>query len=159
MNKISYIESGLSLELLGNKFYNIESSTNFKNDFCNKGFKIVDFIYNTDDSLIFVEIKSSSPKDLKVYNSEIYKKFNDTLLILLANFLNKVKIEGLETLEEINLSTRNFAFILVVNIERQYLHNLQNQMNKTMNGLIKLFNMKAIKVMSYDYAKNYFEKL
>lgn len=136
-----------------NSVINLEKSELYQYKLSNKGIKICDFIALINNEINLIEVKSSAPKILDEYSDDLKRKFNDTLLLLSSICLGKHKTSKdiIKFTKKENLK-KNIRAILVVDQPKQHLPNIQNILNKRMNSLNKLFNLKQSIVLNVENA-------
>lgn len=138
--------------------------------------QISEFILKQNKKLIFIEAKSSSPKQLKVpveinkankieiveypspYIVEIYNKLNNALNLLLSANLKCTIDKNNELLEFVDVTDFNryeIKFYLVINgHEKEWLQPIQNALQKQLRPQMKICNI-DVKVINHEIAKQY----
>ena len=127
--------------------------------------KIAEFIFKKNNSIVFVEAKSSAPNpggdsadDFVTYIEKISQKLNNAFSLLLSAKLNIVNDSKQETekfiqLEEI--ANKKIAFRLVIrNTRKEYLRPIQDALQKKLLAQSKIFNI-DVKVINDEIAKQY----
>lgn len=158
---IKKLESNMNFIFDENIYYSIEED-NFYNKITSRyGAKVCDFIIKKEKDLLFIEAKSSAPKDkqeLNIYIQEISQKFLDSILIYLG-----VVFERKNTISKnINNNMKNKKFlegsiklVIVINgLPKKSLQDIQNVFQKIMRKLVYIFSINSIIVMNNEQAKS-----
>ncbi len=93
------------------------------------------------------------------YFDEIESKFNDTLALFAAIYLNRhntAKLELPKNFKDLEFSTLNFILVLVVkNHQTEWLNGLQSKLQKKLKPLVKVWNLSpaSVQVLNEEIAK------
>lgn len=119
--------------------------------------KIVEFILKRKKNIIFIEAKSSSPKDsVSEYTDKIADKFRNSLEVFMSTNLGFIndrneEIVGFIPLEDIH--SYNLKFYLVVyNTDMNHLKVINDSLNRTLISQRKIWNIEII-VINDEIAK------
>ena len=136
-------ESSMSFILPENS-YRIDQD-NFYNSKLLKGVKDCDFIMYKDNQLLFLEAKTSAPRDLKEYIEEITQKFRDSLLIYIAVIFNRKNTQSniiSNELSKKHLLKKPIKFILVIkNITKQHVIPIKDKLNIELRQFNRTFSI------------------
>lgn len=127
--------------------------------------KIAEFILKKDDSLIFIEAKSSSPKQLKKedgspsdYVVEISEKLRNSFeLFISANLkiADDEKGEANTLIDITEMKNYKLKFRLVINgHKKEWLPNIQNAIEKNLQAQMNIWNIE-VKVLNDEIAREY----
>lgn len=136
--------------------------------------QMVEFILKQDENLIFLEAKSSSPRQLQIpveikkakkletvvypspYIAEIYNKMNNALQLLLSANLKRIADEKNEVVDFVDLTHFNqykIKFYLVINgHEKGWLRAIQYVLEKQLLPQMKIWNI-SVKVLNDEMAR------
>lgn len=145
-----------------NVFY-IEKSNLYQN--ISEGVQMAEFILKKDKNLIFIEAKSSSPKQLKKDDGspsefivEVSNKLINALELLISAKLRVLTDDKkeLNNFIDINdISEYNIKFRLVINgHKKEWLTNVQDALQKKLKAYRKIWKIE-VKVLNDEIARQY----
>lgn len=129
------------------------------------GVQMAEFILKKDKNLIFIEAKSSSPKQLKKDDGspcdfivEVSDKLTNALeLFISANLkiANDSKEEANNLIDFNSISEYSIKFRLVINgHKKEWLTNIQDALEKNLKSYSKIWNIE-VKVLNDETARQY----
>lgn len=127
--------------------------------------KIAEFILKKDDALIFIEAKSSSPRQLKKEDgspSDFVVEISDKLrnsfeLFMSANLkiADDEKCEASTLIDIADIKKYRVKFRLVISgHEKEWLSNIQNALEKNLQAQMNIWKIEA-KVLNDEIAREY----
>lgn len=113
-------------------------------------FRKVEFILEAEEKLIFLEAKSSIPRERKEFYGQIKEKFIDSMLLFIGGVTNRnQEINKLlnENMKRTEILDKKWKFLLVIpNIPNGYLVSMQDEVRK----FVFSKEMKALGVKKED---------
>jgi hypothetical protein len=156
-------ESGMTFSFNENDLFHIEKCATFSA--MSQGVKIVEFIVNQSERLVFIEAKKSSPKpdkdnvDFDIFITEIYEKFQNSLLLYIGLMLSRPFSTQsiIPKNHSINqLKHAKIQFYLIINGHKdEWLPPIDEALNLRLKAVKKCFAISSIKVLNDKMALNY----
>jgi len=151
-------ESNMNFIIDEDNCYRIENDY-FYNDISSKyGVKDVDFILLKENKIIFIEAKTSAPRDLSEYNKDIKTKFIDSLMTFIAVLYKKQNTTPSNISNSLNKTThlsKSIKFILIIkNIEKRHLAPIKDNLNRILKKEKRIFAIESIIVLNENMAKS-----
>ena len=154
-------ESNMEFTFEKNSYYSVEEDIFYSKLTSKYGVKISDFIVLKNNTLIFIEAKSSAPKnveDLKSFCEDIYNKFLDTILVyvgVLNNRKNTISNNITNNMKNINVLKKEIKLMLIINgLEKKYLQDIQLVLEKSLRKLKYMFSIQSLILMNDIQAKS-----
>lgn len=154
-------ESGMKFEFDENYFYSIEEDV-FYNTLTSKYYaKVCDFIVIKNRGLMFIEAKSSAPKDkekLADYIRDLHQKFQDSLLSYVA-VLHKRKNTRSKTMPaemaKVSNLKADIKMVVIINgMKKAHLPELKALLERACRKLKFIFSVEAVVVMNDEQARS-----
>ena len=158
---IKKIESNMMFSFEKKYYYSIEGDDFYHKITSKYQAKICDFIIYKKNKILFIEAKSSAPKnrkDLDEFAEDIYQKFWDSLLIFIAiqnDRKNTISKNIGAILKQVSLKN-DIQLILIINnkaFKKANIIHLKEVLSKKMRKLIYLFSVELI-VLNSEQAKS-----
>ncbi|MCX7067785.1 MAG: hypothetical protein NTW85_08865 [Methylococcales bacterium] len=110
---------------------------------------------NLDKTLFLDELYTKVKHD--IYFDDLQSKFNDTLALLAAvymNLHNTAKLELPKNFKDLEFSAIRFVLVLVVkNHQTESLNDLQSKLEKKLKPLVKIWKQTSVAVLNEEIAK------
>jgi Holliday junction resolvase len=153
------IESGMTFTFDNAFTYIMEDDKFYKKLSSKYGTKDVDFIIKRDDKLLFIEAKTSSPKELNEYISDIAMKFTDSIWIFVAILLERTNTQSIcipsQMKDLAHIKSKIQLFLIIKNAEKRHLGNIKNALTKKLRKEIQMFSLEPnVIVMNESQAEN-----
>lgn len=159
---VEFEESGMHFgPFEGAACFPIETSDLYKSLQANM--KIVEFVLarshgNEVAELLFVEAKSTVPRDAAPFMDEIRQKLTNALVLITAILLERHGPENKQALpadfQRIRLSSVAFKLVLVIRgVPKAYLPPLNDLLNKQCKAIANAFSVASVSVINDDGAK------
>ncbi len=154
-------ESGMNFLFEEAHYYSIEEDQFYSRITSKFGAKVCDFITIREDSLLFIEAKSSAPinrEDLKQYTQDIHQKYVDSLLMYIATIHNrKNTISNILTSEMKKTGNlkKDIKLVLIINgFPKKNLQDLKNVFMKLLKKLNYIFSISGFVLMNDEQARS-----
>lgn len=139
-------ESGMNF-ILDNYSYIMEDDTFYKKMSSKFKTKDVDFIIKRENKLLFVEAKTSSPRELEDYIAEVVVKFIDSLFIFTGIILNKKNTQSSIITAEMNKISHlkgSMQLVLIIkNAEKSHLRPIRDLLQSKLQKIIKMYSLES----------------
>jgi len=151
-------ESGMNF-ILDNYSYIMEDDIFYKKMSSKFGTKDVDFIIKRENKLLFIEAKTSSPKELEHYIYEIVIKYIDSLFIFTGIILNRKNTQSSIITPEMNKISHlkgSIQLVLIIkNIEKRHLIPIRDLLQNKLRKIIRMYSLESsVIVMNEAQSKN-----
>ena len=148
--------------------YQLEKSSQYTKKLRPNGIKSCEFILRRDNTLYFVEAKTSCPQQIKAdtpeekrmkyheYIQDIVLKMRHSLALYSNILLGRYDMDGIpELLRERNMSNLEIKLVLVVRTaEKEWLIPFQDVFRKALQDEIKIWNISAVSIINEDTARD-----
>jgi len=155
------IESNMLFEYNDENVYCIEDDIFYTKITSKYGVKVCDFILLKDNNLIFIEAKSSIPKnnnDKEEFTLDIKKKFMDSLILYLGvinDRKNTISRIIHKNMKNSNLFKKKIKLLLIVNnVEKGNLETIRDYLSIKLRDFIYMFSIENILVINHEQAKS-----
>jgi len=155
------IESNMLFEYNDENVYCIEDDSFYTKITSKYGVKVCDFILLKDNNLIFIEAKSSIPKnnnDKEEFTLDIKKKFMDSLILYLGvinDRKNTISRIIHKNMKNSNLFKKKIKLLLIVNnVEKGNLETIRDYLSIKLRDFIYMFSIENILVINHEQAKS-----
>ncbi len=155
MTKKIISESGLNFIVEREKVFVPEKEEFYTKLSSRVSVKICDLIYlstSKSEELLFIEVKSSSPKDSQDFVKEVRQKFVDSILVYVGAIANRRNTQAKNLPEELKnqiaLARKMRLVLIVKNHKPDWLAPLREKLRKECKTIEKLFSLEATQV--YD---------
>ncbi len=153
-------ESGLNFKVEKERVF-VPEQEDFYKKLSARGVKICDLIYlNTSKSkeLLFIEVKSSSPKDNQdFFVKEIQQKFVDSILVYAGAIANRRNTQAKNLPDELKNQTaltRKMRLVLIIKDHKpDWLAPLRDNLRKECKALERLFSLEETHVYNQQFAR------
>ncbi len=139
-------ESGMNF-ILDNYSYIMEDDSFYVKMSSDYGTKDVDFIIKRENKLLFIEAKTSSPRELKDYINEIVVKFIDSLFIFTGIILNRNNTQSSIITPEMNKVSHlkgSMQLVLIIkNAEKLHLRPIRDLLQSKLRKIIKMYSLET----------------
>jgi len=157
---IGRFESNMLFCFEKNYYYSIEEDMFYKKITSRYQAKVCDFIVYKEREILFIEAKSSAPKnkeDLNNFAQDIYQKFLDSLLIFIAtknDRKNTYSKNMSENLKKVSLKSDIKLVLIINNMAKKDLSFLKEFLSRKMRKFLYIFSISDIVVMNDLQAKS-----
>lgn len=157
MSQSTKIESGMTFQYDSDDVFLPECSPAYKSLAEHNGIKSCDFVWYYKSRLLFIEVKTTAPKDLTTYLQEIHLKLIHTLLMFLGIIYGRPFSD--KTTLPPNLLPLNIGGIAIVPVlivkqhQKDWLGPLADKIRKYIRGTKKAYCMDDILVLNEDSAR------
>jgi len=158
---VTKLESNMNFKFEKEYYYNIEEDSFYNKITSKYSAKVCDFITLIDSDLIFIEAKSSSPKDkeeLESYMKDIYQKFLDSIMIYTSVLFDRKNTSSsniIESMKKQSYLKKDIKLVLVINgMCKKALIDIKNVLEKSLRKLKYLFSISELIVINDVQAKS-----
>jgi hypothetical protein len=158
MTNITIQESGLNFTVDTARAFLPEKEDFYARLSTKVSVKICDIVYlNPSEELLFIEVKSSSPRDNREFVKDIKQKFVDSLLVYVGAVFDRKNTQATDlpvALKEFNVLKRKMRLVLIVkNHKPEWLPPLRDSLQKECRALERLFSLEDTQVYNQQLAR------
>jgi len=156
-------ESGMHF-IIDDLTYILENEEFYKKMSSKYQTKDVDFIIKKGEKILFIEAKTSSPKELDKYISGISLKFLDSLIIFISIILGRNESSIItKEMKDITHLKNKIQFVLIIkNTAKEHLRPIRDALNKKNRKITAMFSLENdVIVMNEEQAisKKFLKKI